>query len=120
MFSGKAGPAVNVSLIDLGNRFRMIVNTVDTQAPPQSLPKLPVAHALWTPQPNLETAAAAWIHAGGAHHTVYSQAVSVEMLADYAEMAGIEMVLIDNQTSLYPFKSALKTNSVYYRLSSGI
>ena len=79
-----------------------------------------MAHALWTPQPNLETAAAAWIHAGGAHHTVYSQAVSVDMLADYAEMAGIEMVLIDNQTSLSPFKSALKTNSVYYRLSSGI
>ncbi|NAW88442.1 L-arabinose isomerase [Photobacterium halotolerans] len=120
MFRGKAGQAVNVSVIDLGNRFRMLVNTVEAVTPPQVMPHLPVAHALWEPQPDLATAAAAWIHAGGAHHTVYSQSVTVDMLADYAEMAGIEMVLIDQDTRIRPFKSELKNNSVYYRLASGI
>lgn len=114
-FTGKEGKALNMSLIDLGSRFRMIVNTVDTVCPPSSLPHLPVAHALWTPQPNLETASSAWIHAGGAHHSVYSQAVTVDMLTDYADIAGIEMVLIDDDTTLRRFKTELRNNSVYYR-----
>ncbi|MDW2008848.1 L-arabinose isomerase, partial [Vibrio sp. 431] len=79
IFSGQSGEALNVSIIDLGDRFRMIVNVIDTVTPPQSLPHLPVAHALWEPQPNLNIAAAAWIHAGGAHHAVYSQAVTLPM-----------------------------------------
>ncbi len=120
IFSGQQGQALNVSVIDLGNRYRMLVNAVDTVTPPQSLPNLPVAHALWQPQPSLETAAAAWIHAGGAHHTTYSQAVTLDMLADYADITGIEMVVIDNQTQLRQFKADLRTNSVYYRLQAGI
>lgn len=115
IFTGEAGPALNVSVIDLGERHRMLVNIVDTVTPPSDLPKLPVAHALWEPQPSLEKAAAAWIYAGGAHHTVYSQAVTLDMLADYAEMAGIELTLIDNSTDLMRFKSDLKRNSLYYR-----
>lgn len=120
LFSGEQGPALNVSVIDLGNRFRMLVNCLNTVEPPQSLPHLPVAHALWQPLPDLQTAAAAWIHGGGAHHSAYSQAVSVEMLSDYADMLGMEMVLIDQQTNLRQFKSELKMQSVYYRLASGV
>ncbi len=116
IFSGQSGEALNVSIIDLGDRFRMIVNMIDTVTPPQSLPHLPVAHALWEPQPNLNIAAAAWIHAGGAHHAVYSQAVTLPMLADYAEILGIEMVVIDNSTNLLQFKQELRNNGVYYRL----
>lgn len=115
IFSGQPGPAVNVSVIDLGSHFRMVVNLVDTELPPEALPNLPVAHALWTPQPNLEVAAAAWIHAGAAHHSVYSQAVSVDMLTDYAEIAGIELVIIDNETRLRQFKTELKHNRILYR-----
>ncbi|HAS6869392.1 L-arabinose isomerase [Vibrio parahaemolyticus] len=116
IFSGQSGEALNVSIIDLGDRFRMIVNVIDTVTPPQSLPHLPVAHALWEPQPNLNIAAAAWIHAGGAHHAVYSQAVTLPMLTDYAEILGIEMVVIDNSTNLRQFKQELRNNGVYYRL----
>lgn len=115
IFSGASGEALNVSIIDLGDRFRMVVNLLDTVTPPQSLPHLPVAHALWEPQPNLNVAAAAWIHAGAAHHSVYSQAVTLPMLADYAEILGIEMVVIDNDTNLRQFKQDLRNNGVYYR-----
>ncbi|WP_199482489.1 L-arabinose isomerase [Vibrio owensii] len=115
IFSGQSGEALNVSIIDLGDRFRMVVNVIDTVTPPQSLPHLPVAHALWEPQPNLNIAAAAWIHAGGAHHAVYSQAVTLPMLADYADILGIEMVVIDNSTNLRQFKQELRNNRVYYR-----
>jgi len=120
LFSGKEGNALNVSVIDLGNRFRMVVNTLKTVAPPQSMPHLPVAHALWEPMPNLQVAAATWIHAGGAHHSAYSQQVSVDMLADYADILGMEMVVIDESTETRKFKQELKTNSLYYRLASGV
>ena len=79
---------MNVSMIDMGDRFRLITNTVKVVRPVKPLPKLPVARALWIPQPDLKTAAAAWIYAGGAHHTVFSQAVGVEYMDDFAEMAG--------------------------------
>ncbi len=118
IFSGKEGPAVAVTVIDLGSRYRMLVNVVDAVKPPHSLPHLPVAHALWEPQPSLEVAAAAWIYGGGAHHTVYSQSVTLDMLTNYAEMAGIELVVIDNNTNLRQLKSELRANSVYYRLGS--
>ncbi|RQW61441.1 L-arabinose isomerase [Vibrio viridaestus] len=118
IFAATQGPAYNISIIDLGDRFRMLVNAVDTVTPPQSLPKLPVAHALWEPQPSLEKAAAAWIYGGGAHHTVYTQSVSLETLIDYAEMAGIELALIDNSTTnLQQFKMNLKQNGLYYRFA---
>lgn len=115
MFSAQPGAGLNVSVIDLGTHFRMLVNTVETIEPPKALPHLPVAHALWNPQPSLEVAAAAWIHGGGAHHTVYSQAVTLDMLADYADISGIEMVVIDEETKLRQFKTELRNNMAYYR-----
>ncbi|HEY5715906.1 MAG TPA: L-arabinose isomerase [Psychromonas sp.] len=120
IFSGKPGPAMNVTLLDMGNRFRLVVNCVDTVTPPSTLPKLPVGHALWEPQPNLATAAAAWIHAGGAHHTVYSQSVTLEMVESFAEFANIELLVIDNNTTVREFKNTLKHNSLYFRLNNGI
>ncbi|WP_111978693.1 L-arabinose isomerase [Algibacillus agarilyticus] len=118
LFTGAAGPAINVSPIDLGNRFRIIVNEVDAVKPPADLPKLPVANALWEPRPNLSIAAAAWIYAGGAHHTAYSQAVTTDMINDYAEMAGVELVVIDADTKIRQFKADLRNNSAYYGLAN--
>ncbi len=119
VFDVKTGPALNASLIDLGNRFRMIVNLVDVVTPDEPLPNLPVARAVWIPRPNLVTAAAAWIHAGGAHHTGFSQVLSAEHLEDFADMAGIEFVRIDQDTRLPELKKELKWNEVYYHLARG-
>lgn len=120
LFTGKAGPAINVSTIDLGNRFRIILNELDTVTPPQELPNLPVASALWEPRPNLSIAAAAWIHAGGAHHSAYSQAITTDQIVDFAEMAGAELVIIDADTKIREFKNELRQNSVYYGLARGL
>ncbi|MCB0156338.1 MAG: L-arabinose isomerase [Anaerolineae bacterium] len=117
VFDAPAGPGLNASLIDLGNRLRLLVNTVETVAPDAPLPKLPVARALWIPQPNLKVAAAAWILAGGAHHTGFSQALTVEHLQDFSEMAKVEFVLIDDQTSLFDFKKELRWNDLYYHMT---
>ncbi len=108
VFTAAAGPAINVAMIDLGDRFRMMVNEVDAVAPEQPLPKLPVAKALWAPRPNLKTAAAAWIYAGGPHHTVFSQAATAEHIEDFAEMAGLQCLFIDAQTRLREFKQQLR------------
>jgi L-arabinose isomerase len=108
VFTAAAGPAINVAMIDLGDRFRMLVNEVDAVAPQQPLPKLPVAQALWTPRPDLKTAAAAWIYAGGPHHTAFSQAATAEHVEDFAEMAGIECLFIDEHTRLREFKQQLR------------
>ena len=110
---------MNASLIDLGNRFRLLVNEVTVVTPPKPLPKLPVARAVWVPQPSLEVGAAAWIYAGGAHHTGFSQAVTTEMLEDFAEIAGIELVIIDERTGVRAFKQELRSNEVYYGLRGG-
>lgn len=120
VFDTKAGPAVAASLIDLGNRHRLIVNAVDVVDDYEPLPKLPVARAVWKPQPDLKTAATAWILAGGAHHTSFSQALTAEYLEDYAEIAGIEFLLIDNKTDLFSFKKELRLNEAYYLLSRGL
>lgn len=117
IFSTPAGPAVNASVIDMGDRFRLLVNVVDTIEQPQPLPKLPVARALWKAQPSLATASEAWILGGGAHHTVFSQALDVDDMRLYAEMHGIEVMVIDNDTTLPAFKDALRWNEVYYRLN---
>jgi len=117
VFNVAAGEALNASIIDIGNRFRLLVNEV-TAVAPKELPKLPVARVLWKPKPDLSTAAAAWILAGGAHHTCYSQNLTTPYLQDFAEMAGIEMVLINNDTKLHPFKNELKWNDVYYRVNA--
>jgi L-arabinose isomerase len=115
VFNSQTGPAVNASVIDMGGRFRLLVNKVKVVKPDQDLPKLPVARALWTPLPDLATAAAAWIHGGGAHHTCLSFALTVEHLEDFAEIAGVEMLLIDESTNLREFQKELRWNDVYYR-----
>jgi L-arabinose isomerase len=119
VFDTATGPAVNASMIDLGNRFRLLVNEVEVVAPRKPLPKLPVARALWKCKPDLPTSAAAWIYAGGAHHTAFSQAVTTEMLEDFAGMAGIELVIIDDSTRLREFRQELRHNEVYYALARG-
>ncbi len=118
VFDAAAGPAVNASMIDLGNRFRLVVNVVDVVEPFESLPELPVARALWRPRPSLETAAEAWIHAGGAHHTALSLALTPEHLEDFAVMAGIECVLIDERTDLRQLRSELRWNDAAYGLEA--
>src|SRR5690606_35097560 len=104
VFDSKTGPALNASLVDMGNRFRLIVNKVESVPAAEPLPKLPVARALWVPEPNLQIGAAAWILAGGAHHTGFSLSVTAEQLEDFAEIAGIEYLLIDNSTTISSFK----------------
>ncbi len=120
VFNVKNGPALNASLLDLGNRFRMLVNQVDVVSPDALLPNLPVARALWIPRPNLKTAAAAWILAGGAHHTGFSQVVTAEHLEDFADMAGLEFLLIGNDTQLSEFKKEIRWNDMYYHLAKGL
>jgi len=120
VFNVPTGPAVNASVIDLGNRFRMVVNPVEVVPPDADLPKLPVARVVWVPKPNLKVGAAAWILAGGAHHTSFSQAVTVAHLEDFAEMAGMELVLIDDDTKLSTIKKELRWNELYYHLARGL
>jgi L-arabinose isomerase len=116
VFDTPAGEALNVSLIDLGNRFRLLVNAVDVVGPDKPLRRLPVARALWKCQPDFKTAVTAWIYGGGAHHTVFSQAMTMEMIEDFAEIAGIELLVIDEKTTLRDFKQSLRNNEVYYGL----
>jgi L-arabinose isomerase len=120
VFDVAKGPALNASLIDLGNRFRLLVNTVDVVKPDAPLRKLPTARAVWVPRPSLPVAAAAWIHAGGAHHTAFTQALTAEHLEDYATMAGVELVLIDETTSIRQLQKELRWNEAYYHLAKGI
>ncbi|CAX59492.1 MAG: L-arabinose isomerase [Erwinia billingiae] len=117
IFSTPAGRAVNASVIDMGDRFRLLVNVVDAIEQPKPLPKLPVARALWHAQPSLATASEAWILGGGAHHTVFSQALTVDDMRQYGEMHGIEVLVIDDETTLHGFKDALRWNEAYYRLN---
>ncbi len=120
VFNVPDGPAINASIIDMGNRFRMIVNVVDVVSSDLEFPKLPVARAMWKPQPDLQTGAAAWILAGGAHHTAFSQQVNKEFLEDFAEIADIEFLLIDEKTTISDFKKELRWNEVFYMLNKGL
>lgn len=115
VFNSAAGPALNASIVDMGNRFRLLVNEVVAVSPIHSLPKLPVARVLWKPYPDMATGCTAWIYAGGAHHTCYSQNLTSEHLEDFAEMAGIELVLIDRDTKLHALKNELRWSEAYYR-----
>ncbi len=119
VFNVAGGEALNASVIDLGNRFRLLVNEVKATPIEDPMPNLPVARVLWDPKPNLKTAAAAWIHAGGAHHTVYSQNLSTEYLEDFSDMLDLEMVVIDEKTELREFKKELRYNEIYYHLNNG-
>jgi L-arabinose isomerase len=119
VFDTVPGPATAASLLDLGNRFRLLVNEVDVIKTPHPMPKLPVAQAVWRARPDFETACTAWIYAGGAHHTAFSQAVTTEMLEDFATIAGIEFLVIDKETRIRDFQQQLRTNEVYYALNKG-
>ncbi|HVT80933.1 MAG TPA: L-arabinose isomerase [Phycisphaerae bacterium] len=120
VFDTPAGPAINASLIDLGNRFRLLVHEVDVVAPPESLPRLPVARAVWKNKPDFKTGCAAWIYAGGAHHTGFSQAVTTEHMEDFAQIAGLETAIIDANTTLRDFQQTLRNNEIYYHLAPGL
>jgi L-arabinose isomerase len=104
----------------MGQRFRIVANVVDVVPTDAPLPKLPVARALWLPRPNLKTAAAAWIYAGGAHHTSFSYALNAEHLQDFTDIAGVEFLLIDENTKLTDFRDKLRWNDLYYHLSKGL
>jgi L-arabinose isomerase len=119
VFDTPSGDGLNASMVHLGNRFRLVVNEVLVVTPQHPLPKLPVARSVWQCKPDLQTAAACWIHAGGAHHTGFSQAVTTEMLEDFADMSRTEFLLIDANTQLRDFKKELRWNEVYYGLRNG-
>jgi len=115
VFNVAEGEALNASLIDMGNRFRLLVNEVQAIKPKHNLPKLPVARVLWKPMPDMKTGCAAWIYAGGAHHTCFSQNLTSEHIEDFAAMANIECVLIDKNTNLHQLKNELRWSEVYYK-----
>lgn len=119
VFNVPEGKGINASLVDMGGRMRMILNPVDVITP-KALPKLPVACALWVPEPSLEIGAHAWILAGGAHHTSFSMALDTEMLEDLTEMFGIELVIIDKDTRIREFKKELRFNDAYYHIAKGV
>src|SRR5688500_14795314 len=114
VFNSAAGQALNASIVDMGGRFRLLVNEVEAVTPQHKLPKLPVARVLWKPSPDMQTACAAWILAGGAHHTSYSQNLTSEHLEDFSEMAGVEFVLINKDTKISELKKELRWNGVFY------
>lgn len=120
VFTADSGPAVVVALSDMRDRFRLVANVVDTVPLDAPMPHLPVGHAVWKPQPDFATSAAAWLTAGAAHHTVMSTAVGVEVFRDWAEIAGAELLVIDNSTTLREFQKEVRWNAAYYRLARGL
>lgn len=114
VFNGSAGKAINVSLVDMGNRFRLIVNEVRAVSVTEAFPKLPTARVLWKPEPSMEVGCQAWILAGGAHHTVYSQNLTTEQIEDFADMFDLEVVVIDTETKIRSFKKELAMGDVIY------
>ncbi|WP_053360867.1 L-arabinose isomerase [Bacillus sp. FJAT-27251] len=115
VFDGRGGSALNATIIDLGHRFRLLVNEVEAVQPEKEMPKLPVARVLWKTQPSLSQAVENWIQAGGAHHTCFSYTVTTEQLRDFAELAGIEFNVIDKNTNTHSFNNELRWNDVIYR-----
>ena len=120
VFTADPGPGVVVALSDVRDRFRLVANVVDLVPPAEPLPKLPVGRAVWKPAPDFHTSATAWLQAGAAHHTVMSTAVGVEAFQDFARMAGVELLVIDESTTAAAFENALLWNAAYYRLAGGI
>ena len=120
VFTADPGPAVVVALSDMRDRFRLTANVVENVPPRAALPKLPVGRAVWKPQPDFRTSAAAWLTAGAAHHTVMSTAVGLDAFRDFAEMTGIELLVIDEGTTLPAFQEALRWNQAYHRLAQGL
>ena len=119
MFTSKPDNGITATVVDMGNRFRLIVNDVKC-IEPKPLPKLPVASALWIPMPDFETGAGAWILAGGTHHSCFSYDLTPEYWEDYAEIAGIEMLHINKDTTIAGFKNEMRWNEVYYMLNKSL
>jgi L-arabinose isomerase len=117
VFTAQPGPAVVMGLLDLGDRFRLVLNEIEVVRPPEDLPRLPVARALWEPRPGLKVAAEAWLLAGGPHHTSLSTALRRTHLEDFAEMAGIELIAIGDETTTSDIKKELRWNQAYYQLA---
>ena len=120
VFDAGAGPAMVVALVDMGDRFRLIVNEIDLVPPDAPMAKLPVGRAVWRPRPNFSTATESWLMAGGSHHTVLTRAVGPEVIADFAEMAGVEFLLINGDTNVASFKNELRWNEAYFHLARGL
>ncbi|TFC43160.1 L-arabinose isomerase [Cryobacterium shii] len=120
VFNAAPGPAVVVAMSDMRDRFRLTANVVEVVEPPQALPKLPVGRAVWRPEPDFATSAAAWLTAGAAHHTVMSTAVGIEVFQDFAEIARTELLVIDKTTTLRDFTREVRWNQAYYRLAQGL
>jgi L-arabinose isomerase len=114
VFNASTGKALVTAVVDMGNRFRCVVNEINVITPPEDFPKLPVARMLWKPEPDLETSAEAWILAGGGHHTAFSNIVTTQMVRDWCEMTGIECTVIDNGTTVPAFRNELRWNAAYF------
>src|SRR5690606_23333322 len=119
VFTADPGPAVVVALSDMRTRFRLTANVVENVDAPD-LPKLPVGRAVWRPEPNLPTSAAAWMAAGAAHHTVMSNAIGIDEWRDFAEMARIELLTIDERTTVEGFRNELTWNQVCHHINGGL
>ena len=115
VFTSKEGSGIATSLIDLGTRFRLIINEVECKKMEKPMPKLPVATCFWTPKPNLTVGAESWILAGGAHHTAFSYDLTTEQMVDWADAMGIETVVIDADTTIRGLKNEMRWNAVAYR-----
>jgi len=119
VFDVAAGPAINAVIVDLGNRFRLLVNDVDVVDPDEPLPKLPVARAVWKPRPDFKTSAASWIYSGGSHHPVFSKALNSEVMEDFASISGIEFLHIDQSSTVSEVRKELRNNEVFYHANKG-
>ncbi|RYF53553.1 MAG: L-arabinose isomerase, partial [Cytophagaceae bacterium] len=115
VFNVGGGAALNASIVDMGNRFRLLVNEVEAVEPQNDLPNLPVARVLWKPLPDMKTGCAAWIYGGGAHHTAYSQNLTAEHMQDFADMAGLEYLRIGKGTTIEQFRNELRWNDIAFK-----
>ena len=120
VFTASPGAAIAAGLLDIGHRFRLVLNEVDVVPPAGTLERPPVARAVWAPRPDLATAAETWLMAGGPHHTGFSQALRAEHLSEFADMAGVELLAIDSATTVSGFKKELRWNQAYHRLAEGV
>ena len=120
VFTGAAGPGVVVGMVDMGTRLRLVANEIDAIDPPADLPELPVARALWVPKPDFTTSAESWLVAGGPHHTAYSQAIGLEVLRDFAEMVGVELVAIGAETDAEQLRREIQWSNAYWHLAGAI
>jgi L-arabinose isomerase len=119
VFTAAPAPGVVLGIADMGDRFRLVANEITLVDPDEPLPRLPVARAIWEPKPSLSTSAESWLQAGGPHHTVLSTAVGTAELTDFAAMAAVELLIIDDSTTARGFSNELRWNQAYYRLAQG-